>query len=339
MNLIIPEKYDPVLSLRQTQEAIKYIRDTFQKEFGRALMLERISAPLFVQKSSGLNDNLNGVEKPVSFQISCFENDDIEVVHSLAKWKRMALKKYGFGVREGLYTNMNAIRKDEEVDNLHSYYVDQWDWEKVIPDGHRNIAYLKETVETIYKVIRLTELAVEARYDIEAILPKKITFIHSEELVEKYPDLTPKEREDAITKEYGAVFLIGIGGVLPDGKPHDGRAPDYDDWTTESENGYHGLNGDILVWNEQLGHAFELSSMGIRVDEDALKRQVEITGDQDRLKLDWHQALLHGLFPLTIGGGIGQSRMAMFLLRKKHIGEVQTSVWPDAVRETYENIL
>ena len=198
---------------------------------------------------------------------------------------------------------------------------------------------MKETVQTIYKVIRLTELAVEARYDIEAVLPKKITFIHSEELVEKYPDLTPKERENAITKEYGAVFLIGIGGVLPDGKPHDGRAPDYDDWTTESEKGYHGLNGDILVWNEQLGHAFELSSMGIRVDEDALKRQVEITGDQDRLKLDWHQALLHGQFPLTIGGGIGQSRMAMFLLRKKHIGEVQTSVWPDAVRETYENIL
>ncbi|MFQ7167692.1 MAG: aspartate--ammonia ligase, partial [Streptococcus sp.] len=236
--------------------------------------------------------------------------------------------------------NMKALRPDEDsLDATHSVYVDQWDWEKVIPDGHRNIAYLKETVETIYKVIRLTELAVEARYDIEAILPKKITFIHSEELVEKYPDLTPKEREDAITKEYGAVFLIGIGGVLPDGKPHDGRAPDYDDWTTESENGYHGLNGDILVWNEQLGHAFELSSMGIRVDEDALKRQVEITGDQDRLKLDWHQALLHGLFPLTIGGGIGQSRMAMFLLRKKHIGEVQTSVWPDAVRESYENIL
>ena len=250
------------------------------------------------------------------------------------------LARFGFNEGEGLVVNMKALRPDEDsLDATHSVYVDQWDWEKVIPDGHRNIAYLKETVETIYKVIRLTELAVEARYDIEAVLPKKITFIHSEELVEKYPDLTPKERENAITKEYGAVFLIGIGGVLPDGKPHDGRAPDYDDWTTESENGYHGLNGDILVWNEQLGHAFELSSMGIRVDEDALKRQVEITGDQDRLKLDWHQALLHGLFPLTIGGGIGQSRMAMFLLRKKHIGEVQTSVWPDAVRETYENIL
>mgnify|MGYP000298505462 CR=1 FL=1 len=339
MSLIIPENYKSNLNGRETEKAIKFIKDTFQHEIISALNLQRISAPLFVRPETGLNDNLNGVERPVSFDAPCIGGATLEIVHSLAKWKRMTLGRYGFNPGEGLYTDMNAIRRDEEVDNLHSMYVDQWDWEKVIPDGHRNIAYLKETVETIYKVIRLTELAVEARYDIEAILPKKITFIHSEELVEKYPDLTPKEREDAITKEYGAVFLIGIGGVLPDGKPHDGRAPDYDDWTTESENGYHGLNGDILVWNEQLGHAFELSSMGIRVDEDALKRQVEITGDQDRLKLDWHQALLHGLFPLTIGGGIGQSRMAMFLLRKKHIGEVQTSVWPDAVRETYENIL
>ncbi len=235
---------------------------------------------------------------------------------------------------------MKALRPDEDsLDQTHSVYVDQWDWEKVIPDGKRNLAYLKETVETIYKVIRLTELAVEARYDIEAVLPKKITFIHTEELVAKYPDLTPKERENAITKEFGAVFLIGIGGVLPDGKPHDGRAPDYDDWTTETENGYHGLNGDILVWNDQLGSAFELSSMGIRVDEEALKRQVEMTGDQDRLAFDWHKSLLNGLFPLTIGGGIGQSRMVMFLLRKKHIGEVQTSVWPQEVRDSYDNIL
>ena len=235
---------------------------------------------------------------------------------------------------------MKALRPDEDsLDATHSVYVDQWDWEKVIPNGHRNIAYLKETVEKIYKAIRLTELAVEARYDIESILPKQITFIHTEELVERYPDLTPKERENAICKEFGAVFLIGIGGELPDGKPHDGRAPDYDDWTTESENGYKGLNGDILVWNESLGCAFELSSMGIRVDEDTLRRQVALTGDEDRLELEWHKALLNGLFPLTIGGGIGQSRMAMFLLRKKHIGEVQTSVWPQEVRDTYENIL
>ena len=339
MALVIPEHYDPVLSVRETQEAIKFIRDLFQKEFGRQMNLERVSAPLFVTEKSGLNDNLNGVERPVNFDLLSLPGENIEVVQSLAKWKRLALKRYGFKPGEGLYTNMNAIRRDEEPDNLHSCYVDQWDWEKVIPNGQRNLAYLKETVEKIYKAIRLTELAVEARYDIESILPKQITFIHTEELVERYPDLTPKERENAICKEYGAVFLIGIGGELSDGKPHDGRAPDYDDWTTESENGYHGLNGDILVWNDNLGAAFELSSMGIRVDEDTLRRQVAITGDEDRLSLEWHRALLNGLFPLTIGGGIGQSRMAMFLLRKKHIGEVQTSVWPQEVRDTYDNIL
>ena len=339
MQLVIPKDYDPILDVRQTQEAIKYIRDTFQKEFGREMHLSRISAPLFVPKSTGLNDNLNGIERPVSFDIAEMPNETIEVVQSLAKWKRFALKKYNFAVHDGLYTNMNAIRRDEELDNLHSVYVDQWDWEKVIPNGQRNIAYLKETVEKIYKAIRLTELAVEARYDIESVLPKQITFVHTEELVERYPDLTPKERENAIAKEFGAVFLIGIGGELADGKPHDGRAPDYDDWTTESENGYKGLNGDILVWNDVLGSAFELSSMGIRVDEDTLRRQVAITGDEDRLQLEWHKALLNGLFPLTIGGGIGQSRLAMFLLRKKHIGEVQTSVWPQSVRDEYENIL
>ena len=322
------------------QEEISFVKNTFTQYLIDKLDVVEVQGPILSKVGDGMQDNLSGIENPVTVNVLQIPDATYEVVHSLAKWKRHTLARFGFIEGEGLVVHMKALRPDEDsLDATHSVYVDQWDWEKVIPDGHRNIAYLKETVETIYKVIRLTELAVEARYDIEAILPKKITFIHSEELVEKYPDLTPKEREDAITKEYGAVFLIGIGGVLPDGKPHDGRAPDYDDWTTESENGYHGLNGDILVWNEQLGHAFELSSMGIRVDEDALKRQVEITGDQDRLKLDWHQALLHGLFPLTIGGGIGQSRMAMFLLRKKHIGEVQTSVWPDAVRETYENIL
>ena len=322
------------------QKEISFVKNTFTQYLIDKLDVIEVQGPILSKVGDGMQDNLNGIENPVTVNVLQIPDATYEVVHSLAIWKRHTLARFGFSEGEGLVVNMKALRPDEDsLDATHSVYVDQWDWEKVIPDGHRNIAYLKETVETIYKVIRLTELAVEARYDIEAILPKKITFIHSEELVEKYPDLTPKEREDAITKEYGAVFLIGIGGVLPDGKPHDGRAPDYDDWTTESEKGYHGLNGDILVWNEQLGHAFELSSMGIRVDEDALKRQVEITGDQDRLKLDWHQALLHGLFPLTIGGGIGQSRMAMFLLRKKHIGEVQTSVWPDDVRETYENIL
>ena len=334
-----PDPYVPELNLHDTQVAIKSVKDTFQQMLAGRLNLLRVSAPLFVDPASGLNDNLNGVERPVAFDILHDSDHRGEIVQSLAKWKRYALHRYGFQVGEGLYTDMNAVRRDEVCDAIHSIYVDQWDWEKVIPNGQRNIAYLKETVEKIYKAIRLTELAVEARYDIESVLPKQITFIHTEELVERYPDLTPKERENAICKEFGAVFLIGIGGELPDGKPHDGRAPDYDDWTSESENGYKGLNGDILVWNESLGGAFELSSMGIRVDEETLRRQVAITGDEDRLELEWHKALLNGLFPLTIGGGIGQSRMAMFLLRKKHIGEVQTSVWPQEVRDTYENIL
>ena len=337
--LIKPKNYAPAIPPMETQRAIKKIKDYFQQELAYGLNLRRVSAPLFVAPETGLNDNLNGVERRVSFTILDMDEKQVEIVQSLAKWKRMALGKYGIKPGHGIYTDMNAIRRDEELDNIHSLYVDQWDWEKVIPNGQRNLAYLKETVEKIYKAIRLTELAVEARYDIESILPKQITFIHTEELVERYPDLTPKERENAICKEFGAVFLIGIGGVLSDGKPHDGRAPDYDDWTTESENGYKGLNGDILVWNDNLGAAFELSSMGIRVDEDTLRRQVAITGDEDRLSLEWHKALLNGLFPLTIGGGIGQSRMAMFLLRKKHIGEVQTSVWPQEVRDTYENIL
>ena len=337
--LIKPAGYKALLNLSQTEMGIKKIKDFFQQNLSSELRLRRVTAPLFVLKGMGINDDLNGTERAVTFPIKDLDDAKAEIVHSLAKWKRLTLADYQIEKGYGIYTDMNAIRSDEELGNLHSLYVDQWDWEKVIPNGSRNLAYLKETVEKIYKAIRLTELAVEARYDIESILPKQITFIHTEELVERYPDLTPKERENAITKEYGAVFLIGIGGVLSDGKPHDGRAPDYDDWTTETENGYKGLNGDILVWNDNLGAAFELSSMGIRVDEDTLKRQVAITGDQDRLELEWHRALLNGLFPLTIGGGIGQSRMAMFLLRKKHIGEVQTSVWPQEVREQYENIL
>ena len=337
--LFIPKGYKPLLSLRDTEVAIKELKDFFEDSLAKNLNLTRVSAPLFVNKGSGLNDDLNGIERPVSFDMKAMPEFNIQIVHSLAKWKRLALHRYEFEHGEGLYTDMNAIRRDEDLDNIHSIYVDQWDWEKVIPNGRRNIEYLKETVEQVYKAIRLTELAVEARFDIEAVLPKKITFIHTEELVERYPDLTPKERENAAAKEFGAIFLIGIGGILPDGQRHDGRAPDYDDWTSESENGYHGLNGDIIVWNEALDSAFELSSMGIRVDEEALKRQVKITGDEDRLQLEWHKALLNGLFPLTIGGGIGQSRMAMFLLRKKHIGEVQSSVWPKEVRDTYENIL
>lgn len=330
MNLIIPENYDPVLSLRQTQEAIKYIRDTFQKEFGRALMLERISAPLFVQKSSGLNDNLNGVEKPVSFQINCFENDDIEVVHSLAKWKRMALKKYGFGVREGLYTNMNAIRKDEEVDNLHSYYVDQWDWERVIEKEDRNITTLKNHVKKIFKVIKHMEHEVWYKYPhVVNRLPDRVHFITAQELENQYPDLTAKERENKICKEFGCVFVMQIGNVLQSGQKHDGRAPDYDDWT---------LNGDILVYHPILDDAFELSSMGVRVNAKALEEQLKKAHAEERTELPYHQNVLNNVYPLSIGGGIGQSRLCMFFLKKAHIGEVQASLWDeDTMRICEEN--
>ena len=325
MNLIIPENYDPVLDLRQTQEAIKYIRDTFQKEIGRALHLSRISAPLFVQKSSGLNDNLNGFESPVSFTINEIPGEQIEVVHSLAKWKRMALKKYGFKMHEGLYTNMNAIRKDEEVDNLHSYYVDQWDWEKVIAKEERTEETLKRHVKKIFKVIKHMEHEVWYKYP-EAVkhLPDDVTFITSQELEDMYPDKTPKERENLITKKYGCVFLMQIGEKLASGEPHDGRAPDYDDWQ---------LNGDILFWFEHLNSALEISSMGIRVDEKSLDEQLKKAGCEDRRALPYHKALLNGELPYTIGGGIGQSRLCMLLLDRAHVGEVQASIWPEDMRK------
>ncbi|HFI0035848.1 TPA: aspartate--ammonia ligase [Streptococcus suis] len=322
------------------QEEISFVKNTFTQYLKDKLEIVEVQGPILSRVGDGMQDNLSGVENAVTVNVKLIPDATYEVVHSLAKWKRHTLARFGFNEGEGLFVHMKALRPDEDsLDEIHSVYVDQWDWEKVIPDGRRNLAYLKETVEQIYKAIRLTELAVEARYDIESVLPKKITFIHTEDLVKNFPDLTPKERENVVAKEYGAVFLIGIGGELADGKPHDGRAPDYDDWTSPSEAGYKGLNGDILVWNEALGSAFELSSMGIRVDEEALKRQVAITGDEDRLEFDWHRALLNGLFPLSIGGGIGQSRLAMFLLRKKHIGEVQSSVWPQEVRDNFENIL
>ncbi|HEP1837544.1 TPA: aspartate--ammonia ligase [Streptococcus suis] len=322
------------------QEEISFVKNTFTQYLKDKLEIVEVQGPILSRVGDGMQDNLSGVENAVTVNVKLIPDATYEVVHSLAKWKRHTLARFGFNEGEGLFVHMKALRPDEDsLDPIHSVYVDQWDWEKVIPDGRRNLAYLKETVEQIYKAIRLTELAVEARYDIESVLPKKITFIHTEDLVKNFPDLTPKERENVVAKEYGAVFLIGIGGELADGKPHDGRAPDYDDWTSPSEAGYKGLNGDILVWNEALGSAFELSSMGIRVDEEALKRQVAITGDQERLEFDWHKALLSGLFPLSIGGGIGQSRLAMFLLRKKHIGEVQSSVWPQEVRDNFENIL
>lgn len=322
------------------QEEISFVKNTFTQYLIDKLDIVEVQGPILSRVGDGMQDNLSGVENAVTVHVKLIPDAVYEVVHSLAKWKRHTLARFGFNEGEGLFVHMKALRPDEDsLDPTHSVYVDQWDWEKVIPAGQRHLGYLKETVEQIYKAIRLTELAVEARYDIESILPKQITFIHTEDLVNRYPDLTSKERENTIAKEYGAVFLIGIGGELADGKPHDGRAPDYDDWTTPSEKGYKGLNGDILVWNEQLGTAFELSSMGIRVDEAALRHQCVLTGDVERLNFDWHKALLAGEFPLSIGGGIGQSRLAMFLLRKKHIGEVQSSVWPEAVRQEFDNIL
>ncbi len=326
MTLIIPENYDPVLSVRQTQEAIKYIRDTFQYEFGKELHLSRISAPLFVTESSGLNDNLNGVETPVSFYSNTVSSDKIEIVHSLAKWKRMALKKYHFDLHEGLYTNMNAIRKDEEVDNLHSIYVDQWDWEKIISKKERTRETLEEHVRTIFKVIKHMEHEVWYKYP-EAVnhLPDDIHFITTQELLDLYPDLNAKERENEITKKYGCVFVMQIGDKLSNGQKHDGRAPDYDDWK---------LNGDILFWYEPLQCALEISSMGIRVDEDTLLEQLRKEGCLDRIELEFHRNILNKELPYTIGGGIGQSRLCMLLLKKAHIGEVQASLWPDDMVQT-----
>lgn len=320
MQLTIPKDYDPVLTLRQTQEAIKYIRDTFQKELGKELGLSRISAPLFVEKSSGLNDDLNGSEKAVSFTMQEMGDETIEVVHSLAKWKRMALKKYGFQMHEGLYTNMNAIRKDEELDNLHSAYVDQWDWEKIIDESERNVETLKEHVEQIFKVIKHMEHEVWYKYP-QAVnhLPERIHFVTSQQLLDIYPNMTPRERENAITRELGCVFVMKIGSRLSNGEKHDGRAPDYDDWQ---------LNGDILFWYEPLQQALEISSMGVRVDEKALHEQLEAEECLEREELPFHKAILNKELPYTIGGGIGQSRLCMLLLKKAHIGEVQASLWP-----------
>ena len=325
MNLVIPQHYDPRLSVRQTQEAIKYIRDTFQRELGREMNLERISAPLFVNRASGLNDNLNGTERPVSFDMAAIPNATMEVVHSLAKWKRMALKEYGFVPGEGLYTNMNAIRRDEELDNLHSCYVDQWDWEKVIRREDRNQETLKDTVRQIFKIIKHMEHEVWYKYP-QAVkhLPDDIFFITTSELESLYPDKTPKERENLICKEHGCVFLMQIGDKLANGKPHDGRAPDYDDWK---------LNGDILFWFETLNCALEISSMGIRVDEKSLDEQLKKAGCEERRELPFHKMLLNGELPCTIGGGIGQSRLCMLLLDRAHIGEVQASIWPEEMRE------
>ena len=310
----------------ETEVAIKFIKDVFERELARNLNLTRVSAPLFVFPESGLNDNLNGVERPVAFDVLDIGRD-VEVVHSLAKWKRMALAKYGFADGEGLYTDMNAIRRDETLDALHSIYVDQWDWEKIISPSARNFDTLKAAVNSIYSALLSTEAALSERFGTASVLPKRIEFMTTAQLEAEYPDLSPKEREDAVTKRLGAVFLMQIGAPLKDGVPHDGRAPDYDDWL---------LNGDILLWDEPLSRAFEISSMGIRVDEAAMRRQLAAAGCEDRAALPFHRALLSGELPQTMGGGIGQSRICMFLLGKHHIGEVQASVWPESMVEECE---
>ncbi|MBP3361569.1 MAG: aspartate--ammonia ligase [Clostridia bacterium] len=320
--LIFPENYCSPLDLRKTQEAIKFVKDTFQTHLAKALNLHRVSAPLFVRPETGLNDNLNGVERPVSFDAPPVGGGTLEIVHSLAKWKRMTLGRYKFSAGEGLYTDMNAIRRDEDVlDNLHSMYVDQWDWEKIITKEQRNTETLTETVKKIYAAIRETASAVSEKYpEVGCELPEEITFITSEELLRMYPGLSPKERENKLLREKKAVFLMQIGKVLSNGEKHDGRAPDYDDWE---------LNGDILVYYPLLDISFEISSMGIRVDEDTLRAQCISAGAEDRLEMDFHKAILEKKLPYTIGGGIGQSRLCMLLLGKAHIGEVQSSVWGD----------
>ncbi len=324
-----PKNYQSKLTLTQTQEAIKIIRDKFQKELGRQLNLKRVSAPLFVERNSGLNDDLNGTEDAVSFTMKDMNNEQIEVIHSLAKWKRMALKNYGFLPHTGIYTNMNAIRKDETLDNLHSAYVDQWDWEKVIYKDERTVEMLKETVKAIVKVIKHIEHEVWYVYP-EAVytLPEDVTFITSQELLNLYPNLSPKERENEIAKKHGCVFLMKIGDYLSNFEKHDGRAPDYDDWT---------LNGDLLYWFDTLNCAMEISSMGIRVDENSIVSQCQKAGDIERLKLPYHQAVINSQLPYTIGGGIGQSRLCMLLLQKVHIGEVQSSIWPKEMLEQCKN--
>ena len=315
--VMIPEGYRSFLTLRQTQYAIKKVKDFFERDLSVQLNLIRVSAPLFVDSSSGLNDDLNGVERAVSFDLH--SGDHLELVHSLAKWKRFALRTYGFECGEGLYTDMNAIRRDEDTDNIHSMFVDQWDWEKIISREQRTEQTLRETVECIYRTLRHTENYIVNEYSfIGKLLPESITFLTSQELEDRWPEKTPKEREYAAAKEYGAIFLMQIGGKLKSGKIHDGRAPDYDDWS---------LNGDIIVYYPILDIALELSSMGIRVDEDALRRQLAERGCTERENMPFHRALLNGELPYTIGGGIGQSRMCMFFLRKAHIGEVQSSHW------------
>ncbi|MCX6874814.1 MAG: aspartate--ammonia ligase [Verrucomicrobia bacterium] len=331
-NLIIPRNYQPLHGVKETEHAIKNLKDFVELNLATELNLSRVTAPLFVQGGTGINDDLNGVERPVAFPIKDMPGVRAEIVQSLAKWKRMALGDLGFKPGYGLYTDMNALRPDETLDNTHSIYVDQWDWERVIVPTERKLEFLKKIVRKIYSILKRTEHFIYERYaDIRPELPEEITFIHAEDLRAKYPKLSPKQREQRLLLECGAAFIIGIGGDLGDGTIHDGRAPDYDDWSTATPGGRHGLNGDILVWNPVLKMAFELSSMGIRVDRKAMLRQLKISGCEQRRELFWHHRLLSNGMPLSIGGGIGQSRLCMYFLRKAHVGEIQTSLWPDAM--------
>lgn len=333
--IIQPIDYQPLLDKVQTEKGIKLIKDFFQLNLATELRLRRVTAPLFVLQGLGINDDLNGIERPVTFPIKDLDDKKAEVVHSLAKWKRLTLAQMKVAPGYGIYTDMNAIRADEELDNLHSLYVDQWDWEATMDKSERNLTFLKTTVERIYGAILRTEyLACDSYPCLKPFLPKKITFIEAEDLLQMYPDKTAKEREDLIAKKYGAVFIIGIGGKLSSGEKHDGRAPDYDDWSTPNDDGKFGLNGDILIWYPILNRSIELSSMGIRVDIDALNRQLKLEGKEERKELYFHKQLLEGKLPLSIGGGIGQSRLCMVLLHKAHIGEIQASIWPDEMRET-----
>ena len=334
MALYLPEGYSNILgNVENTEKAIKAVKDMFQDNLSAQLALLRVTAPMVVLSGTGLNDDLNGVERPVNFPIKDMNEQRAEVVHSLAKWKRIKLAQMNVQPGRGIYTDMNALRPDEELDNIHSIYVDQWDWERVITKEQRNLEYLKKVVRRIYEAIKVTENKLYVEFpQIEPMLPEEIFFIHSEDLLKRYPEMSSKERENAIVKEHKAVFIIGIGGKLSNGESHDGRAADYDDWSTLNEDGYEGLNGDLLLWNPVLESAFEVSSMGIRVDEQALERQLALKGEGWKSELMYHKMLLSGELPYTIGGGIGQSRLCMYLLRKAHIGEIQSSIWPDEMR-------
>jgi len=330
MKKIFPDNYKPILNQKQTEKAIKFVKDTFERELSGELKLSRVTSPLFVPKGSGINDDLNGIERPVRFEIGNLNDRVMEIVHSLAKWKRMALADYDFQPKTGLYTDMNAIRPDDLMDAIHSLYVDQWDWELVMADDERNLDFLKKIVSKVYEALKRTQFLVSEQFPSNyPILPEEIVFIHSEDAQKEFPNLSPEEREKVLAKKYGAIFMIGIGNKLADGVKHGGRAPDYDDWSTPTDDIHNGLNGDIIVWDYVREDSLELSSMGIRVDNETLNRQLALENAEDRKELYWHKRLLNNEFPQTIGGGIGQSRICMFILNKAHIGEVQASVWDE----------